>query len=86
MRNFEGDNTINRRQFLKWTGTAALALALPPGGLHASGPAEVPVPPSLMLHSRHRWRLEPMLVTLCREGFEGVKSEIFCKSGGVASD
>jgi len=72
LRGFVGDNAINRRQFLKWTGSAALVLALPPGGLHASGPAEVPVPPSLMLHSRHRWRLEPMLAALCREGFKGI--------------
>jgi len=67
-----GDTAINRRHFLKLAGLAALALTGPAGDARASDLAEVPVPPSLMLHSRHRWRLEPMLTALRREGFEGI--------------
>ena len=69
---FVGDAFINRRQFLKLTGAVLLASILTPGRASGSGAEPVSVPPSLMLHSRHRWRLEAILVGLRRGGFEGV--------------
>lgn len=74
--------TINRRQFLKTLllgGAAAAALRFSPGLLAQEAtpepqplPESLPVPPSLMLHSRHRWRMEAMLQVLAEEGFEGI--------------
>lgn len=74
----EALSAFNRRQFLKTFvlgGAAVAALRISPRLLLAQSgqtPETLPVPPSLMLHSRHRWRMEAMLEGLRELGFEGI--------------
>ena len=76
-------SVLNRREFLKLlTAGAALSVShrwLPILASECDGddfvpplPEYIPVPPSLMLHSRHRWRFPAMLEYLAEAGFTGI--------------
>ena len=71
-------NPLTRREFLKFLTAGAVLTAGRPLHLLAQDGAEIVlpefinVPPSLMLHSRHRWKLPEMLEYLAEAGFQGI--------------
>lgn len=69
--------TVTRRQFLSWLGAGASISLLGALPTLAQTPtptptSALPVPPSLMLHSRHRWLLPKILDWMVGEGYQGV--------------
>ncbi len=67
--------TLSRRQLLQWLGTGAsisLLGTLPTLAQATATLAPLPIPPSLMLHSRHRWLLPKILAWMVDEGYQGI--------------
>lgn len=67
--------TLTRRNFLKYlafaTG-AGIASHLTGTSIAQAPIPALPVPPSLMLHSRHRWLLAKILGWMVDEGYQGI--------------
>ncbi|MFN7209409.1 MAG: hypothetical protein ACK4P1_03320, partial [Aggregatilineales bacterium] len=71
MSEVRSSSRLSRRAFLRGLSMAALGIALPQLPLSAS---EVPfrVPPTLMLHSKDRWKLPHILEWLREHDYESV--------------
>ncbi|MBN1681174.1 MAG: polysaccharide deacetylase family protein [Anaerolineae bacterium] len=67
---------FRRRDVLRWLGASAAVIAggeaLRRPAFARETPASIPVPPTFMLHSRHRYLLPRLLDTLMASGYHGV--------------
>jgi len=70
--------TLTRRDFLRLIATSGImfsagnAFAYTTYDNESALPSHIPIPPSLMLHSRHRWILPDILDYLLENGYTGI--------------
>jgi len=64
---------ITRRAFLASLGASLAALSVPPAlTAHASAAFRMPTPPTLMLHTKDRWKLVRIAQWLVENGYTGI--------------
>lgn len=74
---------LNRRTFLKLALVGGLSLGLSSAFPVSAAPLEtsvIPIPPSLMLHSRHHKQFPELLDYLVNRGYEGITYDTFYRA------